>query len=141
MIYQSRSPIVTPTKHISILTECRKQIPATTLPRFKQYFFSGGSTRRIKSVVSLVYFMMPKFPGYRKKYIKHKVRRLKVRTRGRVCILIVVRTHMDYLFRTENENEICFLLSTVLISFYLLNFEFPLIMTEVVRFQIIMRVK
>ena len=48
--------------------------------------------------------MMPKFPGYRKKYIKHKVRRLKVRTRGRGCILIVVRKHMGYLFGTENEN-------------------------------------
>ena len=43
---------------------------------------------------------------------------------GRWCMLIVVRTRMDHLFLIEKEN--------MYISFYLLNFEYPLIMTEIV---------
>ena len=51
---------------------------------------------------------------------------------GREFKLIVARMHMGYPFPIGNEDV--FLLSIVQISFYLLNFKFPLIMTEIVSF-------
>ena len=53
--------------------------------------------------------------------------------------LIVVRTQMYYLFPIENEKVI--LLSAVPISFYLLNFEYPFLMLQIVPFQINMKIK
>ena len=54
---------------------------------------------------------------------------IKCADRERGSKLMVVRTHMDYLIPTENEMYYC--LSAVHISFYLMNFEYPFIMSQI----------
>lgn len=76
----------------------------------------GRRARRIKDTVSLVYFMMPKFLGYKKKYVIQQGERPSInythRTRGKGCKVIVVSTHvcthMDYIFPIGNENVFSF---------------------------------
>ena len=64
-----------------------------------------GSTRRTKHVVSLVYFMMSKFLGYRKNTSSKRSEafyKLFVPWEG--CEMIVIRRNIDYLFPIGNEN-------------------------------------
>ena len=106
-----------------------------------QVFFEevgGGCTRRIKNVLSLVYYTLFRFVGYWKKYIIYQVKDLKCTYKGQKCILIVVHTHMDYLFPAKID---FFLLSIVNIWLYRLNFEFPVIMTETVPFYIFVKIE
>ena len=75
-----------------------------------QVFFGDrgwGRTRRIKSVLSLVYYAMFRFLRYSKKYIIYWVRDL-VCIQGKKYLLIVVCTHMDYLFPTEIKKFVFF---------------------------------
>ena len=52
--------------------------------------------------------------------------------RERGSKLIVERTRMDYLFPIENENV--FLSQCLHMSFYLMSFEYPFIMSQIVPF-------
>ena len=64
-----------------------------------------GSTRRTKHAVSLVYFMMSKFLGYRKNTSSKRSEafyKLFVPWEG--CEMIVIRRNIDYLFPIGNEN-------------------------------------
>ena len=82
----------------------------------------GGGARRIKNALNLVYFMMSKFLGYRKKihYVKSQKRSIKWTYRGSGCKLIAVCTYMDFLFLIENEN----LLSSQHCTHFILPSEF-----------------
>ena len=64
----------------------------------------GGSTKRIKNVVSLEYFAASKFSGYKKKIHHIQDHRLSIKCgfRGRRCILIeVVRIYTISVFTID----------------------------------------
>ena len=88
-------------------------------------------------MVSLEYFMVSKFLGYRKKlhHMQDQRSSIKCAYRGRGCVLTEVRTRIYYLFLIGNEN--LFSSQSLHISLYLLNLEFPLIITKTVPFSII----
>ena len=74
-------------------------------------FTDGGGGRTIKLVInvwplSLLYFTMTKFLGHRKKihHVQGQRPSIKCVHRKRGCRLIVVRTHMNYIFPFGNEN-------------------------------------
>ena len=108
-----------------------KMIPVfSQFLKHNQYFvtlsttiFSGESGRKIKRTVSVVYFMMSRFLGYWKKYII---------TRSEAFHKVCVQEKRVYsdgkyahgLFVSDWK------MSTVHISPYLLNTEFPFIMTK-----------
>ena len=90
----------------------------------------GGGIRRIKNMVNSACFMTPKFlvDMGKQLHLQGQWPAIKSCHSRRGCILIVVRLHMAISFLLEM--KIGCLLSTLQISFYLLNFEFPFIITE-----------
>ena len=71
--------------------------------------FFWGVTRKIKNFVSLIYFMISKFLGYRKKmhHVPDQKRSIKCAYWEKGC-KIVVRIHIDYPFPIGNKNDILF---------------------------------